>query len=535
MPPRGLTGGRNSLEELLIQNACIIDGTGSPGFMGSLTVSGARITGIWKDPWYNIPARERLDSAGMVLCPGFVDTHTHSDMVLLHDGRQPASITQGVTTEILGQDGLSYAPLSPDNLRSYALYLKGIDGMFCDVPLDFTSTEQYLSRFEGKTGVNVAYLVPHCALRLETVGFENRLLTPSEMMLAQTMLRQGIREGAKGLSTGLSYFPGAFSDTEELVELCKAVANEGGVYVTHLRTVFQGERFDNVDEALEIARRSGVKLHFSHYRTGGETIGHTEKIMEKIDRAIEEGLAITLELYPYPYGASYAPMLVPPWASEGGIPAILDRLEDPVKREKIAQYIDSEFPWFDGMIAYAGEDAHYMGKTFGELSRKAGKTMGQTVAELLLSQKLALSFHDVEPTLDQCTQRRFQQDVLELLSRPCYMVGSDAIHVGAYPHPRAWGAFARLLRLAREHGFPLETMIQRMTDLPCRRFGLSDRGRLQKGYFADMVLFDPNTVTDTATVEQPRNQAIGVWNVWVNGCAALREGVPTGTLAGRRA
>lgn len=522
------------MEELLIQNARIIDGSGRPGFPGSVTVRAARITGVWHEPRLCVPAREIIDAGGKVLCPGFVDTHTHSDMVLLHDGRQSASITQGVTTEILGQDGLSYAPLSPENLRAYALYLKGIDGMFSDVPLDFTTTEQYLSRFEGKTGVNVAYLVPHCALRLETAGFENRLLTPSETQRAQRMLCQGIREGAKGLSTGLSYFPGAFSDTEELVELCKTVAGEGGVYVTHLRTVFQKERFNGVDEALDIARRSGVKLHFSHYRTGGETIGHTQRIMEKIDRAIDEGLDITLELYPYPYGASYAPMLVPPWASEGGVPAILARLEDPVQRDKIAQYIDSEFPRFDGTIAYAGENPQYMGKTFGTLARESGKTMGQTVAQLLHSQKLALSFHDVEPAMAPDTQHQFEQDVLQLLSRPCYMVGSDAIHVGAYPHPRAWGAFARLLRITREHGFPLETMIQRMTDLPCRRFDLAARGKLQSGYFADMVLFDPDTVTDTATAEHPRAQATGVRDVWVNGCAALREGVPTGALAGRR-
>lgn len=176
-----------------------------------------------------------------------------------------------------------------------------------------------------------------------------------------------------------------------------------------------------------------------------------------------------------------------------------------------------------------------MGKTFEALACQAGKTTGQTVAELLYSQKLTLSFHDVEPRLDERVRCRFEQDVLELLARPCYMVGSDAIHVGAYPHPRAWGAFARLLRLAREHRFSLETIIERMTDLPCRRFRLTDRGRLQKGYFADMVLFDSNTVTDNATVEQPRVQASGIRDVWVNGSAALRGGVPTGVLAGRRA
>ena len=523
------------MEDLLIQNAYIIDGTGTPGFPGTLSVRNGRISGIWRQAAHRTPARETLDAGGNVLCPGFVDTHTHSDMILLHDGRQPSSITQGVTTEILGQDGLSYAPLSPDHLSSYAKYLKGIDGTFDDVTLDFSTVEQYLSRLDGNTGVNTAFLVPHCALRLETAGFENRKLSAQEMSRAKDLLLQGLDEGAKGFSTGLSYFPGAYSNTDELVELCSAMAERGGVYVTHLRTVFQGERFDAVDEALDIARRSGVKLHFSHYRTGGETIGHVQKIMEKIDRAIQEGLDITLELYPYPYGASYAPMLVPPWASEGGVDAILKRLTDPQQRRRIADYIDREFPLFDGVIAYAGEDSSLEGRTFRELAREQGQSMGQTVAGLLLSQKLVIGFHDPEPELSGEVQRQFERDVLALLSRPNYMVGSDAIHLGTSPHPRAWGSFAKLLRLAREYRFPLETMIQRLSDLPCRRFGLSGRGRLQAGYCADMVLFDSQTVTDRATAENPRTQASGVKNVWVNGRAALLDGIPTGALAGRRA
>lgn len=521
-------------EQLLIQNAYIVDGSGRPGFLGSLSVSGSRITGIWNEPFYTVPAQEVLDAGGDVLCPGFVDTHTHSDMLLLHDGRQLSSITQGVTTEILGQDGLSYAPLSLHHLHAYAPYLKGLDGLFGDVPLDFTSVEEYLAKFEGRTGVNVAYLVPHCALRLETAGFENRLLTDKELSRAKELLCQGMRQGARGFSTGLSYFPNAFSDTAELIELCKAVAKGDGVYVTHLRTVFLGRPFDNVEEALEIARRTGVKLHFSHYRTGGDTIGHTQAIMEKIDRAVSEGLDITLELYPYPYGASYAPMLVPPWASAGGVPAIMERLADPVQRAAIAHSIEQEFPHFDGMIAYAGEDAGYMGKTFGELARAAGKTIGEMAAELLYTQKLALGFHDAEPNLGKAGSERFEKDVFELLARPNYMVGSDAIHLGEYPHPRAYGSFARLLRLAQRHHFPLETLVERITALPCRRFGLEDRGLLQVGRFADMVLFDSDTVTDTATVQYPRSMAKGIRWVWVNGEPALRESLPTGALAGRR-
>ncbi len=521
------------MEDYIIRNVKLYDGTEKAGFTGSLTISGDRITGIYDSPEIEIPARCEIRGEGLAAAPGFVDTHTHSDMYLLHDGRQPGSISQGVTTEIIGQDGLSYAPLSPENLRDYTRYIKGLNGQFDDVALDFGSAEEYLSRFKGKTGVNLGWLVPHCALRLETAGFENRLLNHKELSKACRLVQEAMDQGARGFSTGLSYFPGAFSDTEELVEICRAVKEKNGVYVTHLRTVFQGPPFDKVEEALEIARKSQVKLHFSHYRTGGDTIGHIEQIMGKIDEGIKEGLDITLELYPYPYGASFAPMFVPPWANDGGFDAIMKRLEHPSDRKKIAEYIDQEFSWFDGMITYSGVHKEYMGKTFTELERNRNVSKGTVIADLLYSEKLALSFHDTEPQMCERQTKLFHQDVLQLLSRPDYMVGSDAIHVGTYPHPRGWGTFAKLLRLVREEGFPMESMIRRLTDLPCRRFRLEGRGRLEKGYFADLVLFDPDTVTDCATVENPRLQAKGIRYVFVNGQAALWEGKTMGTLAGR--
>lgn len=519
--------------DLLIQNVTIIDGTGGKPFSGSISVTGDRITEIFYDRFAKVEAGEIIDGNGLIAAPGFVDTHTHSDMTLLHDGSQPSSIMQGVTSEIIGQDGLSYAPLSIKNLQSYARYLKGLNGQFDDVPLDFSTVGEYLGRFNGKVAVNVAYLVPHCALRLETVGFENKLLNPAQMGKAKQLLREGLEEGAKGFSTGLSYFPGAFSDTQELIELCKTVREEDGVYVTHLRTVFQGKPFDKVEEALEIARQSGVKLHFSHYRTGGDTIGKSALIMEKIDAAIQEGLDITLELYPYRYGASYAPMFVPPWANEGGIDDIMDRLSDRKQRGIIAKYIDLNFSDFDGVITYAGKNRQYMGRSFSELAEEHGITKGEAIAGLLYSEELALSFHDAAPAFDEEKERLFRKDIFDLLSRPCYMVGSDAIHVGEFPHPRAYGAFARLIRLAREEQFPLETLIQRMTSLPCTRFKLKYRGCLKAGYFADIVIMDFNTVTDTASDNQPRLTAKGIHHVFVNGSMVVNNGSSTGKLPGR--
>ncbi len=519
--------------DYIINQVQIYDGTGKPGFLGSLTITGDRISGVYDDPDRDIPAHHKISGRGLCASPGFIDTHTHSDMYLLHNKMQPSSITQGVTTEIIGQDGLSYAPLSTENLKDYARYLKGLNGMFDNVPLDFNTTEEYLDRFKDKTSVNVAWLVPHSSLRLETAGFQNRLLRTDEIRKAQQLAAEAMMQGAKGFSTGLSYFPGAFSNTDELIEICKTVKEFDGVYVTHLRTVFQGERFDNVEEALEIARRSGVKLHFSHYRTGGSTIGHTDKIMDKIDRAVMEGLDITLELYPYPYGASYAPMFIPPWANDGGFDAIMDRLRDPASRKKIAEYIDMEFAGFDGMISYCGNNKEYMGRIFSELAKEHGVSKGVMIAELLYSENMALSFHDVDPGLSKEQEKMFHQDVIQLLSRPYYMVGSDAIHVGDYPHPRGWGAFAKLLRIAREESFPLETLIQRMTQLPCKRFKLKNRGRLQPGYYADLLLFDSNTVTDNATIENPRRTADGIHYVFVNGHLALQQGRLIEEYAGR--
>lgn len=519
--------------DLVIRHATVYDGSGERPFMGSVGVRDGRIVAVDRSDMPELDARETVDAAGLALCPGFADTHTHSDMVLLHDGRQYASVAQGVTTEILGQDGLSYAPMRADHLKDYARYLRGLNGQFPDVPLDFETVEAYLDRYRGRIGVNAGWLVPHCALRLETAGFENRLLTPKETERAARMAKEAIEQGACGFSTGLSYYPGAFSDTHELIEICKSVREAGGVYVTHLRSVFRGEPFNAVEEALEIARRSGVKLHFSHFRTGGATIGHADELLAPIDRAVREGLDVTLELYPYPYGASYAPMLVPMWANDGGMDAILERLSDPDTRRRIALEIDAAFPDFDGVITYAANTPELMGRSFSELAAQRGQTKGETIAELLLSQELALSFHDADPQLTDEQQLAFEKDILAMLSRPYYMVGSDGIHVGRYPHPRGCGSFARLWRMAREHHFPYETLVERLSALPCRRFGFRERGMIREGYHADMVLLNPQTICDRATNEMPRQAPAGVEACWVNGVAALRAGKPTGALAGQ--
>ena len=519
--------------DLQIINATIYDGSGNKPYHGSVCVTSGKITAVQPGRAAFATASETIDAHGMALCPGFVDTHTHSDMVLLHDGAMPSSASQGVTTEIIGQDGLSYAPMSKENLRAYAPYIHGLNGFFGDADLTFETVDDYLSRYEKHISVNVAWLVPHCALRLDTAGFENRLLTPEEKDKAAAIAWQAVKDGACGFSTGLSYYPGAFSDTQEIVHICKAVKEAGGIYVTHLRSVFREARFDPVQEALEIARQSGVKLHFSHFRTGGNMIGHADELLKPIDDAIQDGLDITLEMYPYPYGASYAPMFVPMWANDGGMDKILERLEDPVNRRKIAEEIDRFYPGFDGVITYAGSTEQLMGKTFGEIAAQKGVSKGNAIAELLLSEKLALSFHDVNPGLSAEQQKAFDRDVVSMLSRPYYMVGSDGIRIGKYPHPRGAGSFARVWRIAREHAFPYEKLVNRLSALPCRRFGLKNRGELKKGFAADMVLLDPDRIKDCATDENPFDMPEGIEYCWVNGECTFRNGSVLDTRAGK--
>ena len=519
--------------DLVIHDALIIDGSGAPPYRGSLGIKNGNIHEVWNTPKSTMAGEQVIDAKGQVVCPGFIDTHTHSDLSLLHNGLGASSITQGVTCELLGQDGLSYVPLDGEKLQEFVTYMSGINGLISDTAFDFTSVESYLSQFEGRSNINVAYLLPHGALRLAAADFSNRGLSSLEMDRAKGLIYEGMSQGAVGMSSGLSYFPGAYGDTDELVELCRIVEKFGGVYATHLRTVFQSKPFDAVDEALEIARRSGVKLHFSHYRTGLTTFGQVDQIMKKIDAAIKEGMDVTLELYPYPYGASYAAMYLPSWASEGGPSGIMKRLEDKKERTEIGEYIEREFGHLDPVVSYAGLDPSYEGKSFSQIADEMNLPYGQAVAELLRLQKLRIGCREAEPNLTPETKKRFEKDLFELLERPYYMVGSDAIHLGQHIHPRAFGSFAKLLRLARQHHFPLETLIQRMCHLPAKRFGLSRRGLIQKGFAGDIVVFDPAVITDTATTLSPRESAKGIGAVLVNGLMTFENGTLLKTFAGQ--
>mgnify|MGYP006292460863 CR=1 FL=1 len=516
--------------DTIIRNGKVVDGTGRPAFKADVGLSNGRIGAVGNLSTAN--ARKEIDASGKVVCPGFIDTHTHSDLLLLYDRQHANALQQGVTTEILGQDGMSYAPLSRSKLEMYYKYLAGVNGA-PPVPLDWSSVWEFRDRFDGTVAINTAYQVPHGTLRLETLGFKNVPLEADALGRAKDMLRTGIAEGAVAMSTGLSYFPGAYSDTEELVELSKVLKEEDSVYVTHLRTVFKGEPFDAVSEALEIARRSGCRLHFSHFRTGPHNAGRVGELMRQIDEAASDGVDLTLELYPYSFGSSTGLIHLPPWAVEGGCEKALSRLRDPGLRQALVEGIEANTLPLDGVFTHlpSRNNDELLGKTFGQAAEMRGKSKAEVLIDLLVEEELAVGICGV-PADSAKVRERLERDYLELLSRPYYMVGSDSILLGDNPHPRAFGTFPKLLRLCREHQFSLETMINRMTKVPARTFRLSDRGEIAEGKAADVVVFDPAEVRDTATIESSRSAPTGITHVWVNGVHALSNEKVTGRFGG---
>lgn len=519
--------------DLVIRDVRVLDGRAGPPRSASICVDGARISEI-RESTAPVHGRQVIEGRGLVAAPGFVDAHVHSDVDLLWNRQHAASLLQGVTTHVLGQDGLSYAPLSPDNLRRYRPYLAPINGDPA-ISWDWSSVGDFRRRFDGSVALNTAYLVPHGTVRFEASGMHPAPLVGSQLDAMCSLVEEAFEQGAAGLSTGLSYFPGSYADTEELVALCHLARKYERPYVTHLRTVFPGDRFDPMDEALEIARRTGVSLHISHYRTTVATVGRADEVMAKLDAAHEEGIEVSFDMYPYLYGSGPLYIALPPWAFEGGLDATLDRLADPRQRPALVRGIESNVITIEGAFTHVPHHPEYVGRSLPDVAAERGCSVADLVCDLLLEEKLEVMFHQGTPEImaDRARLEQFERDVFELLDRPYAMVGSDGVFLGRVPHERGFSSFPRLLRMAREHRFPLEKLVNRCSTVAAERFGLTDRGALEPGMAADVVLFDPATVRETSTPDRPRRGPEGVPVVIVNGQVVVDEGNVTGLLAGR--
>jgi N-acyl-D-amino-acid deacylase len=521
--------------DLVIRGGTVVDGSGAAGRRADVGIRGETIAAV--DDLGRAEAGRVIDAAGLTVTPGFIDTHTHAEGALLTDPQHAMGIRQGITTELLGIDGMSYAPLSPAPYRQYRRWLAGLLGTPPE-DLDMRSVAAFRSHYHRKVAVNTAYLVPHGTVRLEVLGFRDAPLTGDALEAARRLVRQGLEEGAVGFSTGSKYYPGPWGDTRELIELGRVVREAGGVYMCEPRraNLDRAAGGDGVAEALAVARESGVRLHFAHYRTAAETAGRIDRIMAPIDAARPAGVDVTFDVYPYPSGSSIAVSLLPSAVHDGGPDAILRRLADPAERRKIGAALDGDpsIPLADLVCSYAPHDPALEGMSLPDVAARRSATLGETLCELLLEAELAIG-HVTAPPRSAALWRQVSRDCLALLARPDYMACSDITPAGSFPHPRSYGAFPRFLgRLRRDlGGIALETMVQRMTEAPARRFGLARRGRLLPGHFADVAVFDAERITDHSTYDDPCRFPSGIPYVVVNGRVAVDGERCTGILAGQ--
>ncbi len=522
--------------DLIIAGAEVIDGSGEPAFRADLGIRGERIEAI--GDLSSAEARRTIDAPGLVASPGFIDTHAHCDGALLADPQHAHALRQGVTTEIIGPDGITFAQLSPENYRVFRTYMRGVLGELPE-EIDVGTMESFLSNYHRKTAINVAAFVSHGSVRLEAAGFRDIPLAGDLLDRAKTLVREGTEQGGVGFATGLSYLPQAFSDTEEIVELCSAATESGSVYSTHVRNVNVDRSYGGggITEALEIGRRSGIPVHIEHYRTGPDNAGQVDRLMAPIDEAKADGLDCTMELYPYPAGSGTYFPLFPPEYSDGGPDALLRNLKDKSILTKIAAGIDADLERSgeNHVFTHMGtaQNQELLGVSWKDAAKERETSVGTLLCELVIEENFAVGRRGIPPD-STALWNQTSRDCMDLLARPDYMVGSDCLPSQKYPHPRAYGTFPRILgRLRRQSSVSLETVVQRLADNPARRFGLKHRGRIQKGNFADIVVFDPETVIDTATYDDPIQFPVGIPYVIVNGKVAVDDNQCTGVIAGQ--
>ncbi|MEU0413999.1 D-aminoacylase [Streptomyces griseorubiginosus] len=520
------------MEELVIRDVDVVDGSGDPSYRADVVVDRGRIVSIVKeaaDAGCQRPkARRELDAEGLVLSPGFIDMHAHSDLALLRDPDHSAKAAQGVTLEVLGQDGLSYAPVDDRTLKEVRRAIAGWNGHGDDIDFDWRTVGEYLDRLDRGIAVNAAYLIPQGTVRALVVGWEDREATPEELDRMRELVAEGMEQGAVGMSSGLTYTPGMYAEDAELTELCRVVARYGGYYCPHHRSYGAGA-LEAYAEMVALTREAGCSLHLAHATMNfGVNKGRAPELLALLDEALASGADITLDTYPYTPGSTTLAALLPSWASEGGPEEVLKRLADDDTAERIRH--DLEVVGADGChgVPVDWDTIEISGVTDPALTEYVGRRLdGWTTARhLLLADRLA-------PSILQHVGH--EENVRQIMRHPVHTGGSDGILQGAKPHPRAYGTFPRYLgTYVRELGvLSLEECVAHLTSRPASRLRLPDRGLVKEGYRADLVLFDPRTVAPGSTFENPRQLPTGIPHVLIDGEFVIEEGERTEVLAGR--
>jgi N-acyl-D-amino-acid deacylase len=521
--------------DLLIRGGRVIDGAGNPWFRADVGIAGDRIAAVGR--LADEPAARVIDAAGLFVCPGFVDMHTHSDLQLLANPAHEAKVHQGVTLEVLGQDGLSYAPVTDEVLEQLRGQLAGWNEDPPGFDWSWRTVAEYLDRLDEGIAVNAAYLVPHGTLRMCAMGVEDRPPTPDELAEMKRLLAEGLEQGAVGLSSGLTYTPGMYADDDELVELCGVLHEHGGYYCPHHRN-YGLRALEAYADCIEIVRRADVPLHLAHAHLGYEVNkGRAPELLELVDRARAEGADVTLDTYPYLAGATYLHAFLPSWTHAGGSAATIERLRNPELRERLRVEMEEEgcdgfhdIPMDWSIVVISGaqkpENRRFVGRSLAEAAAETQQRPIDFLCDLLVEEELGVS----------CIAHiGNEENVRTIMTHPAHTAGSDGILVGERPHPRSYGTFPRYFAVyVRELGLlTWEQAVRKMTSLPAQRLGFGDRGLLRPGMAADVVCLDPETVRDTATYEEPRRLPEGIPYVLVNGRLAVDDGRRTDALPGR--
>lgn len=517
--------------DLVIEHGTLADGAGSPCVPANLGIRDGRIAAVTKEP---LKAEKTIDASGCVVAPGFVDIHSHSDCYPLVSPFAESKLHDGVTTEIAGNCGDSPFPMGGRSLLQEQEYF----GRF-GLKIDWTDITEYLDRARRKgTAINRAFLVGHGSIRSAVMDCVDRPPTPEELHRMKDHVRRAMEHGALGMSTGLIYPPGCYAKSDEIVELCKVVAEYGGLYASHIRS--EGDRLEEaIEEAFDISHRSGARLQISHLKVAGETNWPKIKwLKERLAAACERGDNFACDRYPYIASSTGLETVLPDWACQGGMEDEIRRLTDPETRARIVAEIAKATPnagrWERIRIAYVpSEDLRrWEGKSVAELAREQGKDPIQAALDLLIAARGQVSVVIFSMA---------EENLREILSWPFVAIGSDAgfrsetgpLHVGR-PHPRTYGTFSRVLgRYVREEKvLSLEQAIHKMTLLPAARAGLRERGALRPGWHADVVVFDPDAIADRATFDAPHQYSTGIRYVIVNGKPALADGALSEGLHG---
>ena len=520
--------------DLVIEKGRLVDGSGNPWFFRDVGVKDGRIAEI--GDLGSAQARDRIDATGKVVCPGFTDMHTHSDLMLLRYPEAEIKLRQGVTLEVVGVDGLSVAPIDDANRATWRARLRGLLGE-PGVEWTWNSLGEHLSALEkAQPAVNVASLVGHGTIRCTIMGLDDRPPSADEMRAMKAMTCASMEEGAFGLSTALNVAPGEYASTAELADLAGDAGRYGGFYMSHMRSESDG-LLESFEELVQIGRQAKCPAHVSHHKSAGpRNWGKVSETLGRIDRLREHGFDITSDRHPYMSGAFALDTLLPRWIHDGGIENCISSLGEKDVRARLKKEMQETRPdrenmamwsdWGSCFLTSAGSEANkdIVGKSFREIGELRGVDPYDAIFDIL-----------VEERLDASTMTFFgrEADMLKVLGHPTTMVGSDGVFA-MKPHPRLYGTFPRILgRCVREMGvFRLEDAIRKMTSLPAERLGLRDRGLIREGMWADVTVFDPWEVADRATYEDPKQFPKGIDAVIVNGVVSLRDGELTGQRAG---